>query len=59
MVNNKKVWKSYLELENHISETTLFSSTFKIEEKKVPSEYWNFASKYVFGPFYYKLDMVS
>ena len=34
----KKVEKSYLELENNIYETTLFSGTFKIEGNKVPSE---------------------
>ena len=36
--HNKKAQKSYLELQNHISEITLFSSTFKIEENNVPSE---------------------
>ena len=30
--------KSYLELENQFSESTLFSSTFKFEENNVPSE---------------------
>ena len=30
----------YLELENQISEGTLFSSTFKVSENKVPLEYW-------------------
>ena len=33
------VRKTYLELENQISEGTLFSSTFKVPENKVPSEF--------------------
>ena len=41
----QNVKKTYLELKNHISEGTLFSSTFKVEENKVPSELSNFASR--------------
>ena len=41
----KMVKKSYLQFKNHISEGTLFSSTFKVETNKVPSELSNFASK--------------
>ena len=32
------VQKTYLELENQISEGTLFSQTLKVEGNKVPSE---------------------
>ena len=35
-LNIKKVWKSHLELENHISKGTLFSSILKVEEGTVP-----------------------
>ena len=39
------VQKCYLEAKFQNSEGTLFSPIFKVEENKVPSEYWNFASK--------------
>ena len=41
----KKVWKTYLEEQFRNSENILFDKTFKIEEKKVPSEFQNFASR--------------
>ena len=47
----KNVQKTYLEFKNHISEGTLFSSTFKVEENKVPSELSNFAFKCPFRTF--------
>ena len=54
----QNVKKTYLELKNHISEGTLFSSTFKVEENKVPSELSNFAYRRHFRIFlhiyYYK-----
>ena len=44
-IYNKNVRKCYLEAEFHNSESTFFSSTFKVEEKKVLSEMWFSHSK--------------
>ena len=40
--------KSHFQLENQNLETTLFSSTFKIEENKVGLEFWFSNYKYGF-----------
>ena len=46
-----KTQKTHLELENQISEGTLFSSTFKVREKKCPQIFKILPLNAIFGHF--------